>query len=82
MASAVAARLFFSNPYFAVAGASQDQSKFGYKRKESPMRRRFFHPTGHGSTAPSPVECSSYPTNLKLTKRLQCSNGTTTTPCT
>lgn len=33
MAMDVAAKRFFASPYFAVVGASQDQSKFGYKSK-------------------------------------------------
>jgi hypothetical protein len=33
----VAAKKFFQSTYYAVAGASQDTSKFGYKRTSTPF---------------------------------------------
>jgi hypothetical protein len=35
MAMDAAAKRFFTSPYFAVVGASQDESKFGYRSKFS-----------------------------------------------
>jgi acyl-CoA synthetase (NDP forming) len=34
MATEATARAFFSQPYFAVVGASNDPAKFGHKSKE------------------------------------------------
>ena len=39
----VAAKRFFQAPYFAVAGASQDRSKFGYKSRLRDLRARLNH---------------------------------------
>ncbi|KAK5055978.1 hypothetical protein LTR84_012528 [Exophiala bonariae] len=39
MAMDAAAKRFFASPYFAVVGASQDQSKFGYKNMATTFSR-------------------------------------------
>lgn len=38
-----AAKRFFSSPYFAVVGASQDKNKFGYRSISLPPLHPFFH---------------------------------------